>query len=400
MPAQVPPDSLLQRRLQRVFANIEKFEQVRVQVQEGVVSLTGSTVRGEHRDQAEELASRFDGVVYVNNQIEDPSGVETRVTPAVQRIQDYWSGIIANLPVIAVALAVFIFFLMLSSLIGRWKTPFAWLGVSELLQNLIRRLVRTVLVLIGIILALDILDITALVGAGLGAAGVVGLALGFAFQDIVENYLAGLLLSLRHPFKINDLVQIGEHEGKVIRLTSRELLLMTLEGNHVRLPNATVFKSVLINYTINPRRRFDFSVGMGVDENLKAAIDVGLNRLQAMPGVMEDPAPFARVEELGDSTVAVRFFGWVDQQEADYYKVRSEAIRLVKTALDDAGVEMPEPIYRVVLQEMPPAEETAEAPAPSDEIEAVDVSIDNEVEKQVREDIATSGEANLLTQDE
>ena len=104
--------------------------------------------------------------------------------------------------------------------------------------------------LFGVLLALDILDLTALVGAVLGTVGVVGLAIGFAFKDIVENYLAGLLLSIRRPFALNDLVLIESHEGRVVRLTPSELILMTLEGNHVRIPNATVFKSFIYNFSI------------------------------------------------------------------------------------------------------------------------------------------------------
>src|SRR3546814_11904518 len=84
------------------------------------------------------------------------------------------------------------------------------------------------------------------------------ISIGFAIRDTVDNYVASLMLSLRQPFRANDHVVIEGHEGRVVRLTSRATILMTLEGNHLRIPNSTVFKAVILNYPRNPERRFDF----------------------------------------------------------------------------------------------------------------------------------------------
>ena len=111
---------------------------------------------------------------------------------------------------------------------------------------------QTIVVLLGILLALNLLGATALVGAVLGSAGVVGLVLGFAFKDIAENYVSGVLLSLRRPFAPGDHLLIDKYEGKVVALTSRATLLMTMDGNHLSLPNSLVFKSVVLNFSVNP----------------------------------------------------------------------------------------------------------------------------------------------------
>ena len=393
--ADAPEDSALEARMQSVFARIDDFEDVQVSVEDGVVVLTGSVIDAQAKDRATELARRFEGVIFVDNDIEQTTDVETRVTPALRRLQDYWGAFVSNLPVIVVALLVIVLFWFLGRAIGRWRAPFERFGVTRLVQNLVGRVVSTVFVLIGLLLALDILGITALVGAVLGTAGVFGIAIGFAFQDIVENYLAGILLSLQRPFNIGDLIVLEGHTGKIVRLTARELVLMTLDGNHVRIANATVFKSTLINYTRNPRRQFNFGVGVGTGEDLARAMEVGLQTLRAMPGVMNEPGPFARVENLGDSTVTVRFHGWVDQQQADFFKVQSEAIRLVKQALDDAGVEMPEPIYRVLMRQLP-ADEAPQPPPSPMRSEVRDLSPDTVLDAQVQEDLARSDESNLL----
>jgi small-conductance mechanosensitive channel len=163
--------------------------------------------------------------------------------------------------------------------------------------------VRAAVLIAGVLLALEILDATALVAAVLGTAGLFGLVLGFAFRDLAENAIASLLLSLRQPFAPNDLVSIEGCEGHVLRLTSRATVLLSVEGNHVRIPNATVYKGVIVNYTRNPLRRFDLAAGVGVDEDLIAAQRLGVEILRVTPGVLADPPPQALVEDLGESNV-------------------------------------------------------------------------------------------------
>ena len=110
---------------------------------------------------------------------------------------------------------------------------------------------RIVFVIAALVIALDILNATALLLTILGAARIIRLALGFAVRDTVENFIASVMLSIRQPFRLNDTVEINGDQGKVIRLTSRATILLSLDGNHIRIPNATVFKSHIINYSQN-----------------------------------------------------------------------------------------------------------------------------------------------------
>lgn len=400
LPVEPVPDSLLAQRLRTVFGTIDEFEGVEVAVENGVVRLSGTVLQARASEQAAALAERFEGVLFVDNDIEAETDVETRITPALRKVQDYVNQVVQLLPLFGIAFVIVLLFWMFGALLGRWEAPARRLGISPLVWSLVRRLLRAIVVLLGFLLAFDILGVTALVGAVLGTAGVLGLAIGFAFQDIIENYLAGALLSIRQPFRVNDLVRIGEHEGRVVRLTARELVLLSLEGNHIQLPNATVFQSTLVNYTRNPRRLFSFDAGIGTEEDLVRAMELGTATLQEMKGILDDPPPFARVERLGDSSVTVRFHGWVHQDEADFLKVRSEAVRLVKAALDEAGIEMPEPIYRVRLRRLHEGEETAppkpEVPSVHEQARDIDVAPDREIDDQVREELAASGEENFL----
>ena len=187
----------------------------------------------------------------------------------------------------------------------------------------------------------------AIAGALVGTAGVAGIALGFAFKDLIENFLASVLLSMRQPFAPNDLVDVDGFQGIVVRLTSRATVLMTPDGNHVRIPNAKVYKGVIVNYTRNPKRRFDFVIAVASESDLSGAQAVGVAVLRQMHGVLDEPEPWSQVVEIGDSSIPIRFYGWVDQRETSFAKAQSEAIRLVKEGLEAAGFELPEPIYRV-----------------------------------------------------
>jgi small-conductance mechanosensitive channel len=180
---------------------------------------------------------------------------------------------------------------------------------------------------------------------------VLGLALGFAVRDTIGNYVSSLMLSLRQPFRPNEHVVIDEHEGRVIRLTSRATILMTLDGNHLRIPNSTVYKAVILNYSRNPNRRFHFDLGVDGDDNSMDAIATGLEALNSLDLVVDDPNPNGIIHKVGDSNVAIRFFGWIDQGRTDFLKGRSLAIQSVKTALENAGFALPEPIYRLRFDE-------------------------------------------------
>lgn len=396
-------DARIRSRLQAIYDRIEALDQVSVEVEAGIVRLEGRALSLEAREQAVELARDTEGVVFVDDRLRVVTDLGRRLEPALERIREYGIGALAFVPLLAVALFIVVAF----GLLGRWvaglEGPHLRFARTPFIRGLVQQAVRVVVTLIGLLVALELLDATALVGAVLGTAGVFGLALGFAFRDIVENHLAGIMLSLRQPFAPNDHIVVGSHEGKVVRLTARETILMTLAGNHVRVPNAEIFRSVITNYTRNPRRRFDFPVSVGTDDDLVAAQEVGLSALRDMEGVMGEPPPRSTVRELGDSWVMLDFFGWVDQESADFARVRSEAIRLVKQALEDAGVTMPSPEYGVVLQEAASSGPEPEAPPertpPPEPPGQRDVSVDRALDEQIEEDRRLSDEPDLLEGD-
>lgn len=388
-------DDATEELLRRVFGEIEALGAVEVSVGSGVVRLSGTVLDSAAREQAVALARSLDGVLYIDDAMEESTSVGERLRPAIDTAWDEVQGLVAMLPLLGVAVLVLAGAWGISQLVTSWDLIFRRFHDRPLLRSTVTRAVRIAILGAGALIALELLDATALVGAVVGTAGVFGIALGFAFQDIVENYLAGILLSIQQPFSKDDLVEVDGVEGVVVRLTTRNTLLLTVDGNHVYLPNATVFKNKLTNYVRNPFRRFDFAVGVGVEEDLLAVFRTGISTLEAMPGVVDDPAPAVRIAALGDSSVVVEVFGWVDQREHSFLAVRTEAIRRIKEAFDLAGYDMPEPIYRVSMRQLPevapklPPERRAEGTA-------VDLSAESDLVRQAEQQRAHEEGEDLL----
>ena len=410
------PDTTIAERIRAIYRGIDGLERVRVSSDAGVVTLSGRVADAALAERALTLAERVEGVVTVNSTIEEVTNLDERLTNVAERAEARLWQFVALLPLLLVALLVF----ALVVLVGRWVSrrgwPFDRIAPNAFIANLLRQVVLIASVLIGLVLALDILNATALLSTVLGAAGILGLAVGFAVRDTVENYVASILLSLRQPFRPNDVILLDDHIGTVTKLTSRATILMTPDGNHLRIPNAAVYKAVITNFTLNPGRRFLFELGVDAESDLARAVSLGLDVLRAAPFTRNDPPPQAWIERVGDSNVVVSYAAWIDQRETDFLKAKGEAMRLVKTALEDEGFSLPEPIYRLRVDELPRIdtggemadrdgqvaatlrEEDALEPAP--EPQALDTSPDRAVIERVETERATDdGDANLLDAD-
>ena len=345
-PLEEGADEAIASRIGGIFAELPSLEAVDFKVESGVVTLTGAAPDADAIAWAENIAGRIDGVATVVNDIERSTTVDDGIGVLDDLAQKAkrWS---AMLPLIALAVLVGLIIGLIGYAIAGLGTLWHRVAPNGFLAELIASAIRFVFVILGIVVALDIIGAGALLGAVLGGAGVVGIALGFAMRDTIENYVASLMLSLRQPFRANDHVLIDDKEGRVIRLTSRATVLMTLDGNHLRIPNGQVFRAIILNYTRNPQRRFEFDLGVDADDDARAARQLGRETLQSLPFVLDNPPAEARIIEVGDSNVVIRFLGWVDQRETDWHKAQSRAIPAVKQALEDAGFGLPEPIYRL-----------------------------------------------------
>jgi small-conductance mechanosensitive channel len=391
-----PSDTEIKTRLEEIFGNLPSLQRVSVTVSDGVIMLGGSVDDLDASERAEQLAERVTGAVIVVNNITRDRSIGSRLAAATRSIQVRLKDLAGSSPLLLLALTVVAFAVFLARLVGKARWIYARVAHNWFIRDLLRQIVQLVIVVAGIVIALQLLDATALLGSIFGALGILGLAVGFATRDTVENYIASILLSLRQPFEREDHIDIDGTEGKVMRLTSRATVLMSIDGNHVRIPNAKVYKSTIVNYTRNPLRRIDFDVGVDTDVDLGRPRAVAVDAVAGLPGVLESPAAACLVETLGDSRVMLRVYVWIDQRESDYLKLKSEAQRLVKEAFDEAGIVMPEPIYNIKLRgpskrvgtDDAKARPTEAAPPDTVTSTAPDRSIDRQMQSERRDTAA------------
>jgi len=396
-------DRATEAGLRQIYSKIDGLAGVEVAVQSGVVRLSGTVINQADREQALAIAQRIAGVVTVENGIERSLEVDSNLSPALSSLNDDFRGLIRGLPLFGVAVLAALLIAAAGYVLAAQRRLWVWVTPNAFLAELVMGAIKVVAIIAGLIIALQILDATALLGLVLGSAGIIGIALGFAVRDTVDNYVSSLMLSLRQPFRANDHVIIDTLEGHVIRLTSRATVLMTLDGNHLRIPNATVFKANILNFTRNPQRRFEFDLGVDSADDPLAAMRVGLDAMRALPFVLDEPRSHAIIQAVGDSSIVLRFFAWVDQQETDYMKGRSLAIQAAKSALEEAGYELPEPIYRIRVEDFAklpkagnakrvrPEKPTPAAPPIDDEHAARDRTIEQLVSEE-----RGAGEKDLL----
>jgi len=340
-------DQTLRASIEARLRALPGMDQVAIDVQGGLVKLSGRVAEPAQRELAATVAERAPSVLMVDNRIALDTDVGTRLSPLMAALEERARQLVQASPLLLAALAIVVLSWWLGGWLGRSRLLLARARQQPFLSGLLRQTIRIIVLILGLLLALDLLNATALLGALLGTAGIVGIAFGFAFRDVAENYIAGVLLSLRQPFLPRDHVVIDGHEGHVASLTSRATILLTPEGNHLRLPNALVFKAVILNYSRNPTRRFDFQLGVGNDEDLLRACQLARDTLTGIPEVLPQPTPTAVVAGAADSSMTLGFTGWIDQRESSFVAVRSEAIRQVKAAFDAAEIDMPDPGFRI-----------------------------------------------------
>ncbi|MGP5494828.1 mechanosensitive ion channel domain-containing protein [Psychrobacter celer] len=340
-------DNDIRQRITGIFSEIDGLQAVNVSVTQGVVTLTGETPNEKKAQQAINLTNRLTDVVTVEDRINRTLDVQDNVTTVYQGLKAQVTNLVKALPLLLVGIVLFALVTWFGSWLSNRKNMWQRLTPNPFVAELLAQTIKVIFIIFGLILALSLIGAETVLGTLLGGAGVIGIAVGFAVKDTIENYIASLMLSIRQPFRARDHIVINGQEGIVVRLTSRATILMTLDGNQLRIPNAEVFKGTILNYTKNPERRFTFELGVDANDDPLAAIKVGLDTIHQLAFVLDEPKAIAVITNVGDSNIILEFQVWVDQSETDFSKARSIAIRETKHALENEGFSLPEPIYRL-----------------------------------------------------
>ena len=252
-----------------------------------------------------------------------------------------WQTLVDSLPRVGIALGVLVTFFIVGRLLRplvrrrlvRYRTPsFA---------RVFAKLTSSTMTVVGVLLALTIVFPSVRPVDVLTGAGVLTIAAGFAFQDILQNMLAGVLLLFRQPFQGGDQIMVGDLTGTVEEINIRETVISTFDGRRILIPNAKVYTDAIHVQTAHETIRANFIVGIAYGADMALARRVATETLREVPGVASDPPPEALYLELDTWTVDLDVRFWCDARQLEMRRTLSRAIEAVKTAFDDHGIEMP-----------------------------------------------------------
>lgn len=261
-------------------------------------------------------------------------------------LRNLWEGFITRLPSLVTGLLAFAFFYLVARVVRYLaRKSLRRMGASEHAARLISRLSSIAIMVLGALVALGVMGINA--GALVASLGLISVGIGFALKDIIENFLAGIILIFQRPFVVGDVVCLGSVEGTVEDVRVRDTIIRMYDGRQVFVPNSSIFSAAVINNNRNRRRRLDFEVGVSYSGDVSTAMRVAAQALSRIDGVLHDPAPLVVTEKLGEGCVGLKAYFWVDPNMVNVLETKSTAITAAKQALDEAGIEIPFPIVTV-----------------------------------------------------
>jgi small conductance mechanosensitive channel len=280
---------------------------------------------------------------------ETASRTVAETTGALQSLADKVMGwgdaAIVMLPNLVSALVTLLIFWIAAKLTSRAiKHPVRRATQNEALVNLVGIIAKVGLVLLGFVVGLSILKLDGAVASLLAGVGVIGLALGFAFQDIISNFVAGVFLAVRKPFTVGDMVETSGYMASVEEINLRSTVLRTFQGQIVTLPNKDVFGSAIVNYSVTGGWRIEIPIGVSYGDDLDEVERVATEAIEQLDE--RDPQQPIQLWYTGFGTSSIDFSlrFWIKLPSQDFLTARHKAIKAVKKAFDQNGITIPFPI--------------------------------------------------------
>ncbi|WP_428236093.1 mechanosensitive ion channel family protein [Gracilimonas sp.] len=262
------------------------------------------------------------------------------------KVEEWLTTTIEMLPNLAVALLVVIVFYAIAKGIRKFVGKvLSKVTTNKTVTGLAQTVLGVLVIGIGVFIALSILNLDGMVTSLLAGAGIIGLALGFAFQDIASNFISGVLLSVRHPFGIGDIIETNDLFGTVEKLNLRNTIIRTPQGQIIYVPNKVVYENPFINYTKNGERRIDLACGVSYGDDLEKARKIAIEAIEQLD--MTDTSKDVELyfDEFGGSSVNFKIRFWIAFDKLpQYWGAQSEAIIALKKAFDENDIMIPYPI--------------------------------------------------------
>ncbi len=284
--------------------------------------------------------------------------MSSHLSVALQRFEQLGVETLRLLPGLGIALAVFLLFLV----VAHWtRKAVQHLNARRFQHNLVivlGRMAQWGIILLGLLLAITIAFPSFTPANLISALGITGIAIGFAFKDIFENFLAGILILINEPFRIGDPIIFGKFEGTVEKIEARATMMRTYDGRLVVIPNAELFKGSFIVNTAFPTRRLEYDVTIGNGDDIALAKELMLGVLNRLHGIEASPAPDALVLAYADYGVTLRIRWWIKPpRRADALDIRDAVLCAVKPALTRNGIDLPYPTHQVLFHNQTEADD-------------------------------------------
>jgi len=274
------------------------------------------------------------------------------LTPLINEGREMWLTAVRALPNLAMALIALLIFWIISTVAKRVVKALAERsGVRPSLVGLFETMVAALVWTIGVLVALTIVFPSLTPAKLLAALGLGSVAVGFAFKDIFENFLAGVLIMLRKPMRIDDFIECGDVSGRVEKITIRDTYVRKIGDELILVPNSMLFKNPVFISTDQPVRRYEIVAGVAYDVDLDAAQKVIQEAVEGLDVIEKDRPVQVFAREFNSSSVDFTVRWWAGSQPLEMHKTRDEVIRAVKKALDNAGMEIPFPYRTLTLKE-------------------------------------------------
>ncbi|RME90554.1 MAG: mechanosensitive ion channel family protein [Anaerolineae bacterium] len=262
-------------------------------------------------------------------------------------LNDWIAKLLAFLPNLLTAVLILVASIWLARLLGNALIRvLKRRNADPEVTLLLAQITRWGIIAAGVITALQrFFDVTAFL-AGLG---IMGFTIGFALQDIMQNFVAGTILLIQQPFNVGDAIEVAGYGGTVLAINLRTTEMRTWDGRVVIIPNAEVLSNVITNYTRAERRRIKVPVGVAYDADLDAAREAILEAIRTVPGYLPEPAPVVVSDTFGDSAINLTTYFWIDTSKTGLFDATDTAVRAIKAELDRRGIDIPFPIRTVYL---------------------------------------------------
>lgn len=243
-----------------------------------------------------------------------------------------WNNFIELLPAILIAAIIFIIGMFLIKQIGRAaQSIIATRAKDPLVIDFLVNIINMILTILLVVICLSILGLGSITDKILAGAGITTFLVGFALKDIGENFLAGIIMAFRRPFRIGDLIEVNGVKGKVQRMSLRETSIKTLDGIDIFIPNGIIIKNALENYTNDPYQREEFTIGISYNDNPQEIIETIENLLKEFEDVQANPASQVIVTEFTANFIHLRILYWIRTNQMKVTALRLKSNIMVKT---------------------------------------------------------------------